>query len=241
MQQTLTCLIQLQQVDSQILEIVKVKDTHSNRVNEFQLQMDEKSSQSKQFKTQISELEQERKAKEQLLHAEEDKLRKWERRLNESKNSREATPLAREIDAQKRLNQESNEDILRLLTEEERLNNSIRTLQKELEELRSLYEKEDALCKEKTKEFEGQLSSFQSVREKFSSQLRDSILNKYDAIKDRRGGLAVVAARNGCCTGCNMRLRPQLYNIIQKMQSLETCPSCQRILYWEEGLENGLS
>jgi hypothetical protein len=46
--------------------------------------------------------------------------------------------------------------------------------------------------------------------------------------------LAVVSVRNGTCQGCNMNIPPQLYNVLQRGQTIETCPSCHRIIYWEE-------
>ena len=49
-----------------------------------------------------------------------------------------------------------------------------------------------------------------------------------------RRGLAVVSVRNGTCQGCNMNIPPQLYNVLQRGVTVETCPSCHRIIYWEE-------
>jgi uncharacterized protein len=31
-----------------------------------------------------------------------------------------------------------------------------------------------------------------------------------------------------------MNIPPQLYIIIQRGQTIETCPSCHRIIYWED-------
>jgi predicted nucleic acid-binding Zn-ribbon protein len=31
-----------------------------------------------------------------------------------------------------------------------------------------------------------------------------------------------------------MNIPPQLYNVLQRGVSVETCPSCHRIIYWEE-------
>jgi predicted nucleic acid-binding Zn-ribbon protein len=31
-----------------------------------------------------------------------------------------------------------------------------------------------------------------------------------------------------------MNIPPQLYNVIQRGLTIETCPSCHRIIYWEE-------
>jgi hypothetical protein len=63
--------------------------------------------------------------------------------------------------------------------------------------------------------------------------VRPDVLKRYGAIRMRRG-LAVVAVRSGTCTGCNMNMPPQLYNTLQRGTSLETCPYCHRMIYWDE-------
>ena len=63
--------------------------------------------------------------------------------------------------------------------------------------------------------------------------MRPDVLKRYGNIRMRRG-LAVVSVRNGTCQGCNMNIPPQLYNVLQRGQTVETCPSCHRIIYWEE-------
>ena len=39
--------------------------------------------------------------------------------------------------------------------------------------------------------------------------------------------------RNGTCQGCNMNVPPQLFNVLQRGTTIETCPYCHRIVYWE--------
>ncbi|MBK07931.1 MAG: hypothetical protein CL920_34720 [Deltaproteobacteria bacterium] len=241
MQETLHCLIKLQKVDSQIFEIAKVRDTYPARVQEIQKKIEQQEVIQKARQEALDEKEKERSVKEQLLQSEEDKLKKWERRLAESKNHREIAPLAREIDAQKRLNEEAKEELDTLRKEEQQMREDLSSVDNALSLLQAELSKEETICKKETEGFDTQLATLEKDREQYTSKIRKAILRKYDTIKRRRDGLAVVPARNGCCTGCNMRLRPQLYNIIQKVQSLETCPSCNRILYWEEGLGHGTS
>jgi len=50
--------------------------------------------------------------------------------------------------------------------------------------------------------------------------------------------VGLVAVIEGSCSGCNMKLPPQLYNILQRVESVEQCPSCQRIIYWSRIVED---
>jgi hypothetical protein len=63
--------------------------------------------------------------------------------------------------------------------------------------------------------------------------VRPDVLKRYGAIRIRRG-LALAAVASGNCSGCNMNIPPQLFNVLQRGNSIETCPYCHRIIYWEE-------
>jgi predicted nucleic acid-binding Zn-ribbon protein len=58
------------------------------------------------------------------------------------------------------------------------------------------------------------------------------VLAMYDLVSRRRNGIAVAEARNGICTICHVRLRPQVFNDIRRNDSIIQCDSCQRILYF---------
>ena len=54
----------------------------------------------------------------------------------------------------------------------------------------------------------------------------------FESLAQGRKGLAVSEARDGRCTTCQVRLRPQLFNDIRLNKTLIQCESCQRILYF---------
>ena len=82
-------------------------------------------------------------------------------------------------------------------------------------------------------EIEAKIAELRAERDKLATQVKPDVLKRYASIRMRRG-LAVVSVRNGTCQGCNMNIPPQLYIIIQRGQTIETCPSCHRIIYWED-------
>ncbi len=60
------------------------------------------------------------------------------------------------------------------------------------------------------------------------------MIGKYDLLRDRRNGLAIVNVLGGVCQGCFMNLPPQQYNILLRGDKMLDCPSCQRMLYHQE-------
>ena len=46
-------------------------------------------------------------------------------------------------------------------------------------------------------------------------------------------------ARDGLCTQCHVRLRPQVYNELRRNESVMQCESCSRILYFVANPRHG--
>jgi predicted nucleic acid-binding Zn-ribbon protein len=61
--------------------------------------------------------------------------------------------------------------------------------------------------------------------------LDQQVLRIFEVIAQRRNGVAVAEARDGICTICHVRLRPQVFNNVLRSTEIVQCDSCQRILY----------
>ncbi len=57
-------------------------------------------------------------------------------------------------------------------------------------------------------------------------------LAMFELVSSRRGGVALAEARDGICTICHVRLRPQVFNSVLKNEQIIQCDSCNRILYY---------
>ena len=58
------------------------------------------------------------------------------------------------------------------------------------------------------------------------------VLAIFDLVAKRRNGLAVAEAREGICTICHVRLRPQIFNTVRRNEEIIQCDSCNRILFF---------
>ena len=61
-------------------------------------------------------------------------------------------------------------------------------------------------------------------------RLSSDVRSMYQRVAARIVGVPVVPAENGMCSGCNMMIRPQLFNEVIGFQAIHRCPSCGRIL-----------
>jgi hypothetical protein len=76
------------------------------------------------------------------------------------------------------------------------------------------------------------LDALGAERAKIIDVMDKRVLATYDAAFSRRQGIAVAEAKDGICTICHVRLRPQIFNDVRKNDAIVQCDSCQRILYY---------
>ena len=79
-----------------------------------------------------------------------------------------------------------------------------------------------------------ELAALKKKREDFVATIKKSNLSKYERIRTARNNLAVVQVVNEVCTGCNMKIPPQMAVEVKKEKELLQCPYCQRFLYHKE-------
>lgn len=241
MEEVLGYLIQLQQVDLEIRKIEEVRDSFPARVHDLEDQIQAKKKVEGVEEEDFKEVNQLKEEKESKHKEDEGKIKKWEQRRDKSQDHREISALNREIDAHWRMNEELGTEVLELIDKVEQKKKVLDGLKAEIRKLEKSLKKEKEICDEKLSEFDKELETYIKDRKQYVEKLSRSVLRRYESLKKNRAGIAVVAAKDGSCTGCNMRLRPQLYITIQKMQSLESCPGCKRMLFWEKGMANGIS
>jgi predicted nucleic acid-binding Zn-ribbon protein len=72
----------------------------------------------------------------------------------------------------------------------------------------------------------------QRERERLAAGIDTPVLQEYERIFARQGGVAVVELHAQACQGCHMRLPLQMCYKIQTNHELSFCPHCHRLLYW---------
>src|SRR5262249_3518158 len=81
-------------------------------------------------------------------------------------------------------------------------------------------------------ELQALLAANAAHRATLGASIDRQVLGIFDLVSQRRHGVAVAEARDGICTICHVRLRPQVFNNIRRNDDIIQCDSCQRILYF---------
>lgn len=231
MQEQMELLKELQEIDQELSKVRQSgKELETERsalnadVERVQGMVDSLAADGEALRSQRRELT-------QALVLEQENVKKAESRLPTIKTQKEYVAVLKEIDTAKKMNKDI-EDQIRAKDGE------IEVLKKEQEEkegeLASLREKVDS----RQGEIAAVLAEYAQTESEKGSQ-RDVLLKdlpvqlrkRYQLLFDRRGGMAVVEARNGACLGCNMHLPPQLFNSLFQTQEIQSCPHCNRLLF----------
>jgi predicted nucleic acid-binding Zn-ribbon protein len=173
-----------------------------------------------------------RRELEAQLYAEEAKMKDRRMRLNRVRNEKELQALRREIELGKEANQQTEEEVLRLLESSEALTISAAESERVLAELEA--KAATTIVEQRTRiaKMQQEVARDRDVRTRMAAALDGGLLRKYEQIFKRRGGTAVVEVRNGTCLGCHMHLPPQFFNELQRSRDVRLCPNCHRILFW---------
>lgn len=145
--------------------------------------------------------------------------------------NREYQSLLKEIEDAKNGNRQREEELVRLLEQDE-------YLQKKNDEQSTLCAEEEAALAANTSRREAEAAKLTAKRQKLvkerearAKKVRADLLRKYEQIRGKRDGLAMVGVTRGVCFGCYMNVPPQLYNELLREDKLHICPTCNRLLY----------
>jgi predicted nucleic acid-binding Zn-ribbon protein len=230
----LETLCQVQKIDTKIIENEKKRALGPQRIDELQRGIEQAREKTAKEKEVIEELEKERRKKEQELETEKAQVKKSETKLSEVKTNKEYQAMLKEIEAAKANNDKTEEELLVLLDRIEELKKDLQGEVKDLEKKeKSAAEETNALEKE-IKTVDDIVSKLRTEREKMLGDVGADIKARYNILIEKRGGVAVVNVKNGTCLGCFMNIPPQLFIEVMKNSRLITCPSCNRIFYYQE-------
>ncbi len=237
MRDKLLALTALQKVDLDIAALKKNADAYPRDIADLEKQLSAARAAVDGERSRLEDLEKQKVTLEHTITDDRDKVRKWEARLTEQRSTREYSALAREIDIAKKGQQTMAEEVVELGKQA--------TLQREVVKQREadfagkakeLGGKIDEL-RGKLKDVEAQIAGIDAERQRAAADVAPDLLRRYDTVRKKRLPAVVPAVAPGTCTGCRMNVRPQLFNQLVASRGLDVCPSCSRMLYAAESLE----
>jgi hypothetical protein len=236
LREKLKTLEELQQIDLELNEIQAALAAHPARRAGVEAAVVAARKAWEQEQARLDQNERERRQLETLLGMERDKVKKWEGRLGEIRTPREYAALSREIDIARKTNDGQSEQLRELAAQAEALRLAVEAKEEELSEREAAAQ---AAVEEIEKARAADDEKIRALEERRAGAVKlvePSLLSKYENIKRRRAGVAIAPVVGMTCKGCHRNIPPQLAITLARANSIETCPSCHRIIYSAEAV-----
>jgi len=232
----LVFLLQLQQSDAKVRELEAAATSLPAKLDPLRRDLAKLQGMLDTERAKLNETETWRKQQQELIDREREALKTAQSKLQATKNSKEFGAATREVE-NKRKSISDREAELKKVTETTVASNAqLEARDKDVEGVRSELTASEAAQSGQLNEIITNLAAARATRDEARANVDKQFLKLYDSLAAKRG-YAVAPVVKGVCQGCHMALPPQLNNILARMESIETCPRCGRLVYRKELLE----
>jgi len=233
MEEQLSLLIQLQEIDTRIRAYTEQK----NRLPEVLAALERKRAANKEnldaVKEGLQTAQKNKRDRDQALESGVQKVERLKARTSEIKNNKEYQALLKEIEAGEQENKAVEDEILALMEKIDAAAAAITAAEKNSLE-------EDAAIAAEQKEHEAaiakveeELKAAEREKQEKAARIEPSVFARYQRLLLTKAGTAIVEVRGESCSGCFMSIPPQVFVNVKKNESIITCPQCYRILYYK--------
>ncbi len=161
-------------------------------------------------------------------------IKKSQEKLRAVKTNREYQSLLKETEELKAKNSRAEDEMLLGLDRIDETEKNISIKQGEYSKLEQVINSDKEAIIREAELWKKRLAKLEVEWKEVSSKVKPELLKKYIMVKQQTMGIAITSVKGAVCSGCNMNLPPQMYNELQRCDSLKFCPNCQRIIYWEK-------
>ena len=181
----------------------------------------------------LENLRKDRLELEKNLAAVQARLERFRDQLMQVKTNKEYQAMQTEIAAAEDGHRRLEDDILERMIEGDDLTAEVERASRRLHEEQGAVDAERVALERERDTLTSRLEHLVDERARHVSSLAPRLLSLFNTVAQRRNGVAVVTARDGRCSSCQVRLRPQLFNDVLSNSRLIQCESCQRVLYFD--------
>jgi len=180
----------------------------------------------------IEQSERQQRAYERELMSHQEVLRKTQSKAYDVKTNKEYSAILAEIDVGKQRLEALEDQLLALMeaTDQQRQAYRVQAQQEQtaLQELavqtRHLDQEQETLRRA--------MVAAQEQRQATVAAMDAKLYEQYQKVATQHGGRVIAQLQEGVCSGCHLKLPPQLVSEIRLQTQLFTCPHCRLILLW---------
>jgi predicted nucleic acid-binding Zn-ribbon protein len=183
-------------------------------------------------KERLAENQNARRATEKDVALHQGRLSKFRETAMAVKTNQEYQAVQKEISFAQSEIKSLEDKVLERMLEADDLTATIKKAETDLAAEQRAIEADRKAMKAEHGELQTALERITAERAQIIGALDKQVLLIFDQVSRKRHGVAVAEAKDGICTICHVRLRPQVFNTVRRNEEIVQCDSCNRILFF---------
>jgi hypothetical protein len=224
-----TCDVKVRELDSAAKQLPAKLDPLRRDLAKLQGMLDIE-------RAKLAETEAWRKAQQDMVDREREALKQAQTKLQASKNSKEFSAASREVENKRKSIQDRETELKKVVEQVAASNAQLASRDADVQKLRDAVAAGEGEMADQVAALAAQLAEAIAARDAARANVEKNWVKTYDTLAAKRG-YAVAPVIKGVCQGCHMALPPQLNNILARMESIETCPRCGRLVYRKDMID----
>ena len=229
----LKTLLMIQSIDVRCDEIQREKEDSPKEIGKLKDNLDILGNVMKQDLSTIEELKKGRIKVERELEEIELKFQKSKSKLSDVKSNKEYEAVLKEIEELKELISQKEEAVIKCMEdieirEKERDENDVHWKESQ----REYINKQEEFLR-RMKDLDKEAETISGERIQLCQNIDKNLYERYNGLRKHLKGRVVIPVIDKICQGCNLGIPPQQYNELIRGDSIQSCPHCNRIIYWD--------
>ena len=233
MKESLTLLIKLQTVDTELMELEEALGDLPTQVKHLSRDLETVHQVTGEKEARVQEIEKEKRSLRAKMDDAQVQLERYKDQLLVVSTNRAYDALTTEIDGADKMIEDGEFHLLELDEEDQRLTDELKEDGLKAEAMGATLGTQQQQLKEALASTEQRSKALGKEREKLVSRIKPRFMSSYERIRAAREGRAVVNLSRGSCGACYNRVPVQRQMEIKAMDSIIICDGCGVILYWE--------
>ncbi len=238
MREAIQNLIQLQEIDKKLDALEQAKGDLPQIVRELEARLEEHQQELSRRQGELEDIRKQKRQAEREISRLTESKKKYEEQLYAVTTNKEYDAVTLEIEAAAQKIDELETEVLELIDKEEGLGQEVQELEQAINKLEDEHRKQSAELKEKIDANAKIEERLRAEREALVQKIRVDFLQRYEKIRGRKDGLAVVPIIRNSCGGCFTHIPPQRTMEVRDGDKIISCESCGRILFWQDEEES---
>jgi len=226
-------LIKLQQLDSTIEEARRAIAAHPQRLAQADARLDDAKQRVDAAKDRLKASQEARRSLEKDAAVFQGRISKFKDQQAAVKTNKEYQALGHEMETAARDLAAVEEKVLERMMDADVIVADIKQAEAVLAREQKEVDADKAALAKELAGVEAALAQASAARTELVAQTDQKLLSMFEQVARARKGIAICAAtRDGLCSACHVRLRPQVFQEVRRNDAIIQCNSCNRILYY---------